>query len=296
MAAATGSGFGRVLPIFGARTAASAPTLPLPLRSRKRRERAHAGERAHQRAAADAVRAARRQKGADVGRRQRGERLQRRRAAEMLGQEAQELPHVAPIGFERLWRHAPLGAEMAEPALDLGRDLGRDEVRLGSCDLGRALDTAALYRAAFRSRFLNRRIRPCPCLSRRIGQPWPDASSMSCVPVALDQAYSYRVPDGLSSRPATSSRVPLGAREATAVVWAENPKPNPRLDNRLKDIEDKLDLPPLKPELRSFVDWVANYTLSRAAWCCACACAWASISAPSASASACGSPARRRSA
>src|SRR5581483_7732620 len=47
-----------------------------------------------------------------------------------------------------------------------------------------------------------------------------------------------------------------------AVVWAENPKPNPRLDNRLKDVEDKLDAPPLKPELRSFVDWVANYTLS----------------------------------
>ena len=38
------------------------------------------------------------------------------------------------------------------------------------------------------------------------------------------------------------------------------PKPNPRLDNRLKDVEEKLELPPLKPELRSFVDWVANYT------------------------------------
>ncbi len=56
--------------------------------------------------------------------------------------------------------------------------------------------------------------------------------------------------------------VPLGAREATAVVWAENPKPNPRLDNRLKDVEEKLELPPLKPELRSFVDWVANYTIA----------------------------------
>ena len=35
-----------------------------------------------------------------------------------------------------------------------------------------------------------------------------------------------------------------------------------RLDNRLKDIEEKLELPPLAPELRSFVDWVANYTVS----------------------------------
>ena len=46
------------------------------------------------------------------------------------------------------------------------------------------------------------------------------------------------------------------------MVWAENPKPNPRLDNRLKDVEEKLDVPPLRPELRSFVDWVANYTVS----------------------------------
>jgi len=82
------------------------------------------------------------------------------------------------------------------------------------------------------------------------------------VPVALDRAYSYRVPDQLALAPGDIVCVPLGAREATAVVWAENPKPNPRLDNRLKDVEEKLDLPPLKPELRHFVDWVANYTVS----------------------------------
>ena len=46
------------------------------------------------------------------------------------------------------------------------------------------------------------------------------------------------------------------------MVWAENASPNPRLDNRLKDIADKLDVPPLKAELRKFVDWVSNYTLS----------------------------------
>jgi primosomal protein N' (replication factor Y) (superfamily II helicase) len=82
------------------------------------------------------------------------------------------------------------------------------------------------------------------------------------VPVALDRAYSYRVPDELALAPGDIVCVPLGAREATAVVWANNPKPNPRLDNRLKDVEQKLDLPPLRPELRSFVDWVANYTVS----------------------------------
>jgi len=82
------------------------------------------------------------------------------------------------------------------------------------------------------------------------------------VPVAVDHPYSYRVPEKLALAPGDIVSVPLGARKATAVVWAENPKPNPRLDNRLKDIEQKLELPPLKPELRQFVDWVANYTIA----------------------------------
>ncbi len=83
------------------------------------------------------------------------------------------------------------------------------------------------------------------------------------VPVALDRAYSYRVPEQMTLAPGDVVSVPLGARgDTTAVVWADNPKPNPRLDNRLKDVEEKLDVPPLRPELRSFVDWVANYTVA----------------------------------
>jgi primosomal protein N' (replication factor Y) len=82
------------------------------------------------------------------------------------------------------------------------------------------------------------------------------------VPVALDQAYSYRVPAGLDLATGDVVAVPLGPRECLGVVWAENPKPNPRLHNRLKDVADKLDVPPLKSELRSFVDWVSGYTLA----------------------------------
>ena len=82
------------------------------------------------------------------------------------------------------------------------------------------------------------------------------------VPVALDRAYSYRVPGELALAAGDIVTVPLGPRETTAVVWADNPKPNPRLDNRLKDVAEKLDLPPLRGELRSFVEWVANYTVS----------------------------------
>ncbi len=52
------------------------------------------------------------------------------------------------------------------------------------------------------------------------------------VPVALDHPYSYRVPPELELAPGDFVRVPLGPRECTAVVWAENATPNPRLDNR----------------------------------------------------------------
>ncbi|MGH6788103.1 MAG: replication restart helicase PriA, partial [Pseudolabrys sp.] len=83
------------------------------------------------------------------------------------------------------------------------------------------------------------------------------------VPVALDQTYSYRVPAGLELAPGDLVTVPLGARgDTTGVVWADNPAPNPRLHNRMKDVEEKLDVPPLKGELRKFIDWVADYTLS----------------------------------
>ena len=82
------------------------------------------------------------------------------------------------------------------------------------------------------------------------------------VPVALNQAYSYRVPRGMDLKPGDVVCVPLGPREVVAVVWAENPIPDPRLHNRLKDVGEKLDVPPLREELRALVDWVANYTLS----------------------------------
>src|SRR6201991_635950 len=82
------------------------------------------------------------------------------------------------------------------------------------------------------------------------------------VPVALDQTYSYKVPRGMELKAGDLVGVPLGAREVLGVVWAENANPDPRLHNRLKEVAEKLDVSSLKPELRSVVDWVANYTLS----------------------------------
>src|ERR1700722_7413077 len=82
------------------------------------------------------------------------------------------------------------------------------------------------------------------------------------VPVSLARAYSYRVPRGVELNPGNFVCVPLGPPEVVGVVWAENANPDPLLHNRLKDVGEKLDVPPLKPELRALIDWVSNYTLS----------------------------------
>jgi len=81
------------------------------------------------------------------------------------------------------------------------------------------------------------------------------------VPVALDKPYSYRVPPELDLAPGDIVSVPLGPREAMGVVWGEGTS-RPGLDNRLKNVADKFDYPPLKPELRHFLDWVSGYTLA----------------------------------
>ena len=40
------------------------------------------------------------------------------------------------------------------------------------------------------------------------------------VPVAVDIAYSYKIPAGLALAPGDFVTVPLGMREVTGVVWA----------------------------------------------------------------------------
>ena len=77
------------------------------------------------------------------------------------------------------------------------------------------------------------------------------------LPVALDRAYSYRVPVGLRLVPGDVVRVPLGNREATGTVWAWRELP-PGLDDRLKAVAGKLPVPPLRAELRALIDWVAD--------------------------------------
>ncbi len=79
------------------------------------------------------------------------------------------------------------------------------------------------------------------------------------VPVAVAAPYTYRAPAGC--QPGDIVSVPLGTRDVTGVVWDDPPDASVG-HNRLKAINGIYDAPPLNAEIRRFVDWVADYTLT----------------------------------
>ncbi|TAL82653.1 MAG: primosomal protein N' [Beijerinckiaceae bacterium] len=78
------------------------------------------------------------------------------------------------------------------------------------------------------------------------------------VPVAIDQAYSYRVPKTLSLAAGDLVEVPLGTRMALGAVWSLRDGQG----SNLKAIAARCDYAPLSGNLRSFIDWVARWTLA----------------------------------
>lgn len=81
------------------------------------------------------------------------------------------------------------------------------------------------------------------------------------LPLPLIAPYDYLVPAEMDVQPGSYVVVPLGARQATGVVWgAARGDVNPE---KLREINAVLDLTPMPEDLRKFVDWVATYTLAR---------------------------------
>ncbi|MDJ1157367.1 primosomal protein N' [Chelatococcus sp. SYSU_G07232] len=78
------------------------------------------------------------------------------------------------------------------------------------------------------------------------------------VPVALDTAYSYAVPDDLDLAAGDVVVVPFGPRETVGVVWAlrEGTGAN------LKRVVARFDVPPFTAAMRRFLDWIAWYTVA----------------------------------
>ncbi len=79
------------------------------------------------------------------------------------------------------------------------------------------------------------------------------------VPVAVAAPYTYRAPAGCQAGDIVS--VPLGTRDVIGVVW-DDPPDSSVGHNRLRPINGTFDAPPLNAEIRRFVDWVADYTLT----------------------------------
>ncbi len=82
------------------------------------------------------------------------------------------------------------------------------------------------------------------------------------LPIPAERPYSYAVPEGMALAPGDFVQVPLGPRKVAAVVWdGEQDEIDPK---KLRPVEQKFDCPPLNADVRKFVDWVADYTVSSA--------------------------------
>jgi primosomal protein N' (replication factor Y) len=78
------------------------------------------------------------------------------------------------------------------------------------------------------------------------------------IPLALDTAYSYAVPDGLGLEEGDVVQVPLANREVAGVVWGMREGQG----GNLKKVTGVIDAPNLSPKMRKFLDWIAWYTLA----------------------------------
>jgi len=86
------------------------------------------------------------------------------------------------------------------------------------------------------------------------------AAAPVLVPMPAERPYTYAVPEGMRVVPGSIVRVPLGPRQVAGVVWDGGADP---VDARkLRPIEQVFDCPPISRDMRRFVDWVAQYTLS----------------------------------
>tara|TARA_R110000868_G_scaffold35025_7_gene125871 strand:- start:7773 stop:9941 length:2169 start_codon:yes stop_codon:yes gene_type:complete len=74
----------------------------------------------------------------------------------------------------------------------------------------------------------------------------------------------YRVPHGMNVKPGSIVFAPLGPRQLVGVVWEEESFPDVESvgDNRLRNLLELVDAPPLPAPLRRLIEWTADYYLS----------------------------------
>lgn len=80
------------------------------------------------------------------------------------------------------------------------------------------------------------------------------------LPMPFPGPLDYAVPDGLTLVPGDFVKVELGARAVAGVVWGPGADDVPF--ERLKEVAARLDAPPMRPEMRTFLDRAAAYTMT----------------------------------
>lgn len=81
------------------------------------------------------------------------------------------------------------------------------------------------------------------------------------VPMPAPTAYTYRVPPGMTAEAGSIVQVPLGPRHVIGVVWDDGGVGTVD-EKKLRPISHVFDCPPLRKDMREFLAWVSDYTLS----------------------------------
>jgi primosomal protein N' (replication factor Y) len=88
----------------------------------------------------------------------------------------------------------------------------------------------------------------------------PPRTVQVLLPLLVPGPYDYAVPEDLEVPLGAIVRVPLGVREVTGVVWAPG---SGEVDvAKLRPISEIKNVPPLTQAMRTFISWVARYTVS----------------------------------
>ncbi|NEV49151.1 primosomal protein N' [Wolbachia pipientis] len=77
------------------------------------------------------------------------------------------------------------------------------------------------------------------------------------LPLPIDQLFSYAVEENTEVSVGDYVVVPFGKKRLIGIVWKYSDKSN----RELKFIEQKIDLPNIRPKLIAFAEWVAQYNL-----------------------------------
>jgi primosomal protein N' (replication factor Y) (superfamily II helicase) len=79
------------------------------------------------------------------------------------------------------------------------------------------------------------------------------------LPLALDTAYTYAVPEGMVLQQGSYVEVPLGPRSYIGVVWELRPARPTNM--KLRDVAQVFDMVPMPETHRNFIEWLSQYYL-----------------------------------